>query len=127
MFREVEAAQSPRPLDDVGAAIVNNDYVREAGLDFEEDSILLEAFDDNPYVNVLVARADDVDDPRITTLVELLTSPETAAFIEEEFGGSVIPAARGRPPPSDGRPPRVGTGGRRRSPVGRAVAKPRLV
>lgn len=91
-FREVEAAQLPRSLDDVDAAIVNNNYAQEAGLDFEEDSILLEEFEGNPYVNVLASRADNVDDPRIATLVELLTSPETVQFIEEEYLGSVIPA-----------------------------------
>ncbi|WP_026116995.1 MetQ/NlpA family ABC transporter substrate-binding protein [Nocardiopsis valliformis] len=94
-FRQVEAAQLPRSLDDVDAAIVNNNYAQEAGLDFEEDSILLEKFDGNPYVNVLAARADNTDDPRIATLVELLTSPETVRFIEEEYQGSVIPAAAG--------------------------------
>jgi D-methionine transport system substrate-binding protein len=94
-FREVEAAQLPRSLDDVDAAIVNNNYAQEAGLDFEEDSILLEEVEGNPYVNVLAARADNTDDPRIATLVELLTSPETVRFIEEEYQGSVIPAAVG--------------------------------
>lgn len=94
-FREVEAAQLPRSLDDVDAAIVNNNYAQEAGLDFEGDSILLEEFADNPYVNVLAARADNADDPRIATLVELLTSPETVRFVEETYGGSVIPATEG--------------------------------
>ncbi|MFD3685361.1 MetQ/NlpA family ABC transporter substrate-binding protein [Nocardiopsis sp. NPDC058631] len=90
-FREVEAAQLPRSLDDVDAAIVNNNYAQEAGLDFEEDSILLEQVEGNPYVNVLAARADNADDPRVATLVDLLTSEETAAFIEEKYEGSVIP------------------------------------
>ncbi|GAA1445715.1 MetQ/NlpA family ABC transporter substrate-binding protein [Nocardiopsis tropica] len=94
-FREVEAAQLPRSLDDVDAAIVNNNYAQEAGLDFEEDSILLEQVEGNPYVNVLAARADNADDPRVATLVELLTSSETAAFIEEEYAGSVIPVTAG--------------------------------
>ena len=93
-FREVEAAQLPRSLDDVDAAIVNNNYAQEAGLDFQEDSILLEEFTDNPYVNVLAARSDNVDDPRIATLVDLLTSPETVRFVEETYGGSVIPATQ---------------------------------
>lgn len=90
-FREVEAAQLPRSLDDVDAAIVNNNYAQEAGLDFEEDSILLEQVEDNPYVNVLASRDDNADDPRIATLAELLASAETAQFVEEKFGGSVIP------------------------------------
>ncbi|MFE9242991.1 MetQ/NlpA family ABC transporter substrate-binding protein [Nocardiopsis sp. NPDC006938] len=92
-FREVEAAQLPRSLDDVDAAIVNNNYAQEAGLDFEEDSILLEEVEGNAYVNVLAARSDNADDPRVATLVELLNSPETVRFIEEEYQGSVIPAA----------------------------------
>lgn len=91
-FREVEAAQLPRSLDDVDAAIVNNNYAQEAGLDFENDSILLEEFDGSPYVNILASRSDNTDDPRIETLAELLTSPETVRFIEETYEGSVIPA-----------------------------------
>ncbi|GAB3724007.1 MetQ/NlpA family ABC transporter substrate-binding protein [Nocardiopsis oceani] len=91
-FQEVEAAQLPRSLDDVDAAIVNNNYAQEAGLDFEEDSILLEQVDGNPYVNVLATRADNTDDERIDTLLELLTSPETVQYIEVEYQGSVIPA-----------------------------------
>ncbi|WP_042285116.1 MetQ/NlpA family ABC transporter substrate-binding protein [Nocardiopsis alba] len=92
-FREVEAAQLPRSLDDVDAAIVNNNYAQEAGLDFGKDSILLEVVEDNPYVNILAARPDNVDDPRVATLAELLTSPETVRFIEETYQGSVIPVA----------------------------------
>lgn len=91
-FREVEAAQLPRSLDDVDAAIVNNNYAQEAGLDFENDSILLEEFDGSPYVNILASRSDNTDDPRIETLAELLTSTETVRFIEETYEGSVIPA-----------------------------------
>ena len=94
-FREVEAAQLPRSLDDVDAAIVNNNYAQEAGLDFENDSILLEEFEGNPYVNILASRADNTDDPRIEALVDLLTSPETVRFIEETYEGSVIPATAG--------------------------------
>ncbi|MBR8741182.1 MetQ/NlpA family ABC transporter substrate-binding protein [Nocardiopsis sp. MG754419] len=92
-FREVEAAQLPRSLDDVDAAIVNNNYAQEAGLDFAEDSILLEEVEGNPYVNVLASRSDNADDPRVAELAELLTSPEAVRFIEETYEGSVIPAA----------------------------------
>ena len=94
-FREVEAAQLPRSLDDVDAAIVNNNYAQEAGLDFENDSILLEEFEGNPYVNILASRADNTDDPRVEVLIDLLTSPDTVRFIEETYEGSVIPATAG--------------------------------
>ncbi|WP_017608766.1 MetQ/NlpA family ABC transporter substrate-binding protein [Nocardiopsis xinjiangensis] len=91
-FHEVEAPQLPRSLGDVDAAIVNNNYAQEAGLDFEEDSILLEEVEGNDYVNVLAARTGNADDPRIATLGELLLADETLEFIEEEYQGSVIPA-----------------------------------
>lgn len=91
-FHEVEAPQLPRSLGDVDAAIVNNNYAQEAGLDFEEDSILLEEVEGNDYVNVLAARTENADDPRIATLGELLLAEETLEFIEEKYQGSVIPA-----------------------------------
>ncbi|GAA1090022.1 MetQ/NlpA family ABC transporter substrate-binding protein [Nocardiopsis composta] len=94
-FREVEAAQLPRSLDDVDAAVVNNNYAQDAGLSPTEDAILVEELEGSPYVNVLAARSDNADDPRITTLAELLTAPETVKFIEEEYQGSVIPVAAG--------------------------------
>ena len=94
-FREVEAAQLPRSLDDVDAAIVNNNYAQDAGLSPTEDAILAEDLEDNPYVNILAARADTSGDPRVQKLAELLTSPETAEFIEQQYGGSVIPATAG--------------------------------
>ena len=91
-FHEVEAPQLPRSLGDVDAAIVNNNYAQEAGLDFEEDSILLEEVEGNDYVNVLAARTEDADDPRIATLGELLLADETLEFIEDKYQGSIIPA-----------------------------------
>lgn len=91
-FHEVEAPQLPRSLGDVDAAIVNNNYAQEAGFDFEEDSILLEEVEGNDYVNVLAARTENADDPRIATLGELLLAEETLEFIEEKYQGSVIPA-----------------------------------
>ncbi|WP_017612365.1 MetQ/NlpA family ABC transporter substrate-binding protein, partial [Nocardiopsis salina] len=89
-FHEVEAPQLPRSLGDVDAAIVNNNYAQEAGLDFEEDSVLLEEVEGNDYVNVLAARTDNADDPRIATLGELLLADETLEFIEDEYEGSII-------------------------------------
>ncbi|WP_017594972.1 MetQ/NlpA family ABC transporter substrate-binding protein [Nocardiopsis potens] len=92
-FREVDAAQLPRSLDDVDAAVVNNNYAQDAGLNPAEDAVLVEELEGSPYVNVLAARSDNAGDPRVTALAELLTAPETVAFIEEEYAGSVIPAA----------------------------------
>ncbi|GLU47659.1 MetQ/NlpA family ABC transporter substrate-binding protein [Nocardiopsis ansamitocini] len=90
-FQEVDAAQLPRSLEDVDAAVVNANYALDAQLDANEDAILMEQFEGSPYVNVLATTAANADDPRVETLAELLTSAEVAAFIEEEYSGAVIP------------------------------------
>lgn len=89
---EIEAAQLPRSLADVDAAVINGNYAIEAGLSPAEDALVAESAEDNPYANLLVARAGDEDDPRLVTLAELLQSPEVARFIEENYDGAVIPA-----------------------------------
>jgi D-methionine transport system substrate-binding protein len=90
-FKELEPAQLPRSLDDVAAAVINNNYAQDAGLSPTEDAILLESAKDNPYANLLAVKRGNEDDPRIRTLAELLTSPEVRTFIEEKYQGSVLP------------------------------------
>ncbi|RZJ78629.1 MAG: methionine ABC transporter substrate-binding protein, partial [Brevundimonas sp.] len=46
----------------------------------------------SPYVNFLVARPDNKDDPRVQKLAAALTSPTARAFIEKTYGGAVQPA-----------------------------------
>ncbi len=89
---EIEAAQLPRSLQDVDAAVINGNYAIEADLNPAEDALVIESAEDNPYVNVLVARAEDKDDPNLQTLIALLQGPEVRAFIEETYSGAVIPA-----------------------------------
>ncbi|MFW6694881.1 MetQ/NlpA family ABC transporter substrate-binding protein [Streptomyces sp. MAR4 CNX-425] len=88
-IRELEAAQTPRALQDVDAAVVNGNYAIDSGLDPRTDSLALEEAEGNPYVNILAVRSADVDDPAIGKLGELLNSPETKAFLEKEFPSSV--------------------------------------
>ncbi|WBB60407.1 MetQ/NlpA family ABC transporter substrate-binding protein [Streptomyces sp. WMMC500] len=88
-IRELEAAQTPRALQDVDAAVVNGNYAIDSGLDPRSDAIALEKAEGNPYVNILAVPADDADDPEIRKLGELLHSPETKAFMEKEFPSSV--------------------------------------
>ncbi|WP_346429535.1 MetQ/NlpA family ABC transporter substrate-binding protein [Streptomyces sp. WAC 06738] len=88
-IRELEAAQTPRALQDVDAAVINGNYAIDSGLDPRSDAIALEEAEGNPYVNILAVRAGDADDPEIEKLGELLNSPETKAFMEKEFPSSV--------------------------------------
>jgi D-methionine transport system substrate-binding protein len=94
-FRELEAAQLPRSLDDVDAAVVNNNYAQDAGLSPTKDAILLESAKDNPYANLLAVKRGHEDDPRVKKLAGLLVSPEVRAFIKDKYHGSVLPATGG--------------------------------
>ncbi len=87
-FIEIDAAQTPRSLDDVDAAAVNTNYATPAGLK-PQDAILRED-PKGPYVNLLAVREQDKDKPWVKSLVESYRSPEVKAFIDKTFGGAVL-------------------------------------
>lgn len=90
-IRELEAAQLPRSLDDVTAAVINTNYAMAAGMVPGRDAILIEGAD-SPYVNILVANPDSAKLPDMKILQEALNSPETRKFIEEKYQGAILPA-----------------------------------
>jgi D-methionine transport system substrate-binding protein len=89
--RELDSAMLPRVLDQVDLALINTNYALDAGLAPTRDALVIEG-SDSPYVNFLVARADNKNDPRVQKLAAALTSPEVKAFIEKEYKGAVLPA-----------------------------------
>jgi D-methionine transport system substrate-binding protein len=91
-FAEVEAAQTPRALDDADLAVINGNYALEAGLTPAKDALVLESARHNPNQNILVTLPGERDDPRVKTLAKLLTSPEVKQFIESRYKGAVLPA-----------------------------------
>ncbi|MDL2345467.1 MetQ/NlpA family ABC transporter substrate-binding protein [Deinococcus sp. MIMF12] len=90
-FRELEAAQLPRALADVDAAIINTNYALEAGLNPLKDALILEDRR-SPYANLLVAKPATLKNPDYLKLVRVLQSPEVKAFILKKYGGAVVPA-----------------------------------
>lgn len=90
-FKELEAAMLPRTLDEVDLALINTNYALAAGLNPTKDALLIES-KDSPYVNYLVGRPDNKDDPRVQKLAQALTSPEVKNFIEQKYHGAVLPA-----------------------------------
>jgi D-methionine transport system substrate-binding protein len=88
-FVEIEAAQSPRVLDDVDAAVINTNYATQAGLDPVKDPIAREN-PKGPYVNLIAVRSEDKDKPWVKALVESYHSPEVKKFVEEKFKGAVL-------------------------------------
>ncbi|WP_416795800.1 MetQ/NlpA family ABC transporter substrate-binding protein [Ciceribacter azotifigens] len=90
-FAELDAAQLPRSLDDVDAAVINTNYAMEAGLNPRKDAIAIEG-DKSPYANVIAVRSADKDAPWVKTLVESYHDDSIKAFINDEFKGALIPA-----------------------------------
>ena len=91
-FRELESATLPRVLDQVDLAVINTNYALDAGLKPKKDALALEG-GDSPYVNYLVARPDNQNDPRIQALATVLRSQAVKDFIAQKDEGAVIPAA----------------------------------
>ncbi|WP_017587388.1 MetQ/NlpA family ABC transporter substrate-binding protein [Nocardiopsis ganjiahuensis] len=87
----VEAAQLPRSLQDVDAAVVNGNYALEADLPETANALAWEETEDNPYANGLVVRSEDVESEDVLRFNELLHSQEVRDFMEERWQGIVIP------------------------------------
>lgn len=91
-FMELEAAQLPRTIQDVTAAVINTNFAAAAKLVPSKDAIIIEG-KDSPYANVLVVRKDDVNSPAIQALIKASQSPEVRAFIEKDLvPKGIVPA-----------------------------------
>jgi D-methionine transport system substrate-binding protein len=90
-FEELEAAQLPRVLPDVAAAVINTNYALEADLNPLEDALIMEG-SDSPYVNVVAVRKGDQDSEKIQILKEVIQSEKVKEFILEKYEGAVVPA-----------------------------------
>ena len=90
-FVELDAAQLPRSLDDLDASTVNTNFAISAGLNPKKDAIALESAK-NPYVNIMVVRDADKNQPWVAQLIKSYHSDEVRQFIDKEFKGSVFPA-----------------------------------
>lgn len=51
----MEAAQLPRVLSDVDAALINGNYALESGLNPSKDALLLEG-EESPYANIIAVK-----------------------------------------------------------------------
>ncbi|OOV12513.1 MetQ/NlpA family ABC transporter substrate-binding protein [Deinococcus sp. LM3] len=90
-FRELDAAQLPRVLADVDAAIINTNYALDAGLNPLRDALTLEG-SSSPYANRLVVQPATLKNPDYLKLVAALRSPATRTFILNTYKGAVVPA-----------------------------------
>jgi D-methionine transport system substrate-binding protein len=89
----LEASLTPTSLPDLAAAVINNDFVQDAGLTFEDAIAQDDPSDPNalPYVNIFATRAEDQDDETYLKLVEIFqTDPEVQAGLLEASGDTAV-------------------------------------
>ncbi len=92
-IKEIEAAQLARSLQDVDAAVINGNYAIDGGLKVE-DAIAVEESTSvaaETYANVLVVKEGSENEEKIKALIDALLSEEVKNFIEENYGGAVVP------------------------------------
>ena len=91
VFKELEAAQMPRALDDTDFAVINSNFAMAAGLKPTKEALVMED-KESPYVNVLVVKAGNEESAKTKALIKALQSEKVKAFIDEKYQGAVVPA-----------------------------------
>lgn len=100
---EVEAAQIPSVLQDEDYAVINSNYAIPAGLDPMTDALAMED-GSSAYVNVLVCKEGNEENPLIKALAAALQSQQVKDFMTEQYGGAVVSVVEN---PTDGYDPTV--------------------
>ena len=90
---DMEAAQLPKSLGDLGFAVINSNFAMQNGLN-PADALAAETADSlagETYANVVAVRAGDEERPELVKLMEVLESADIAAFITDTYNGEIIP------------------------------------
>ncbi|KQX07490.1 methionine ABC transporter substrate-binding protein [Leifsonia sp. Root1293] len=90
----LEASLTPSSLPDVAAAIINNDYVEDAGLKASDAIAQDDPADASalPYVNIFAAKAEDKDNKTYAKLVEIFQDTQAVQDgLLEASGGTAVP------------------------------------
>lgn len=89
--KDLSADITATSLDDLAAAIINNDFVEKAGLKFEDAIAKDDPSDPKslPYVNVFAARAEDKDNETYLKLVKIFQDTTAVTDgLQEVAGGT---------------------------------------
>lgn len=90
-FKELDAAQLPRVLTDVDAAIINTTFALPAGLRPSRDALFVEN-KDSPYANLIVIRHNSNKKEQLGLFVKAMNSKQVKAKAKDLFGDAAIPA-----------------------------------
>ena len=91
----VQANTLPSTLDDFGASTINGTYAIPNGLIPSKDGLIIEKQSesgDNPYVNIIAARAADVDNETYKTVVAAYQTQLVAEFLLVNYKEAFCPA-----------------------------------
>ncbi|KRC52654.1 MULTISPECIES: MetQ/NlpA family ABC transporter substrate-binding protein [unclassified Nocardioides] len=87
--KALQADLTATSLPDVAAAVINNDFVEDAGLKFEDAIAVDDPSDPKaiPYVNIFAVRAEDKDNPVLKKLVEVYQQTQAVLDGADEASG----------------------------------------
>lgn len=88
-FIELDAAQLPRSLDDVDVAFINSNYSVPVDLLPGRDALIVERMD-SPYVNIIVSREDNKNDPKVLELVKAYHTKAVEQVAVQLFKGGAV-------------------------------------
>ena len=91
IIKELDAAQLPRVLADVDAAVINTTFAIPAGLRPSRDALFMED-KHSPYANLIVIRRNSSKKPQLEEFVKAMNSTAVKAKAQEIFGDAAIPA-----------------------------------
>ena len=91
-FKELEAAQLPRSLDDVDLAVITMNYVMSSGMDVKKQGLFWEKDDEPLAVMVLAAREKDKDNPTYKKIADLFHTDAVKKIIGAKLKGTINPA-----------------------------------
>ncbi|MFI6047598.1 MetQ/NlpA family ABC transporter substrate-binding protein [Nocardia sp. NPDC051321] len=95
----VDAAQTALSLASVDGSVINNTFLERSGID--PSSALYKDDPNNPaaepYINALVTRAEDKNNPKLLQLVELWHDPEVQKAHSEVTKGTAVEVRRNAP------------------------------
>jgi len=86
----VDATQTVLALDSVEASVVNNDFLKDAGLT-AKDALYQDSADSEgarPYINIWVARADDKDNPVYKKIIDVYKEQAVQDGVLAASGGT---------------------------------------
>ena len=91
-IKELDAGVVGLSIDDLDAAVVNNNWAAKTGLDPVKDAIGWESKENNPYRNFIAIRTEDKDAAWVKPLLAAFHNDPVKAELDRAYKGTGIPA-----------------------------------